>query len=168
MSARSSGCSRAWPPSRSTPNAASCAEPATAQTSFAIATARGRLCWVRWGRSRSAGADSDPSLSLDDGAPMTTEDVPYTFESMSLKGYLAYEAEPSGPRAGVLVVHDAGGLSDNIKSKTRALAGLGYVAFALDLFGDGRTVTDGLARIQELAPNLERERHVAQSRQRSR
>ena len=92
---------------------------------------------------------------------MTTEDVPYAFENMSLKGYLAYEPEPAGLRAGVLVVHDAGGLSDNIRSKTRAVAGLGYVGFALDMFGEGHTVTDGLARIQALAPNFSRWRGLA-------
>jgi dienelactone hydrolase len=94
---------------------------------------------------------------------MTTQDVPYTFEGVSLQGYLAYEPVVGRQRPGVLVVHDAGGLSENMKAKTRRLAELGYVAFALDLFGGGQPVADGMRRIQEIAPNLERWRGLAKA-----
>ena len=62
---------------------------------------------------------------------------------------------------GVLVIHDAGGLSENIKEKTRRVAALGYCAFALDLFGGGAPVTDGMKRIVEMASDLPRWRGLA-------
>jgi dienelactone hydrolase len=61
----------------------------------------------------------------------------------------------------VLVVHDAGGLSENIKEKTRRLAALGYCAFALDLFGGGEPVSDGMQRITTLAKDFKRWRGLA-------
>jgi dienelactone hydrolase len=94
---------------------------------------------------------------------MITQDIPYTYAGIALKGFLAHDPARGTPRPGVLVVHDAGGLSENIKEKTRRLAALGYVAFALDLFGDGKPVTDGLRRIQEMASNLEHWRGLSRA-----
>jgi dienelactone hydrolase len=85
---------------------------------------------------------------------MHTESIDYAHEGLALRGYLAFD-KPT-PMPGVLVVHDAGGLSDNIKEKTRRLAVLGYCAFALDLFGGGERVSDGMRRIVELTGDLPR------------
>ena len=49
-------------------------------------------------------------------------------------GYLA-EPDGPGPHPGVVVIHEAYGLNDNIKDITRRLAEAGYVALAVDLFG---------------------------------
>jgi dienelactone hydrolase len=89
-----------------------------------------------------------------------TEDIEYSYEGVRLKGFLARGDERAAPRPGVLVVHDAGGLGEHIKDKARRLAALGYVAFALDLFGDGQTVTDGLQRITALGADIPRWRGV--------
>jgi dienelactone hydrolase len=89
---------------------------------------------------------------------MHTESIDYAYEGLALRGYLAFD---QSPRPGVLVVHDAGGLSENIKEKTRRVAALGYCAFALDLFGGGQPVTDGMKRIMEIAPDLKRWRGLA-------
>ncbi len=94
-------------------------------------------------------------------ARMRTESIDYSYEAQPLRGYLAVDAAQAGRVPGVLVVHDAGGLSDNIKEKARRLAALGYCAFALDLFGEGKTVTDGMRRIGELASALPRWRGLA-------
>ncbi len=93
---------------------------------------------------------------------MRTEAIDYTYEGQALRGFLALEeARAAGPVPGVLVIHDAGGLGENIRDKTRRLASLGYCAFALDLFGDGKPVTDGMRRIGELAADLRRWRGLA-------
>ena len=94
---------------------------------------------------------------------MTEHDLDYTFEALQLKGFLAYDAARTVARPGVLVVHDAGGLGEHIKEKARRLAKLGYVAFALDMWGEGKTVTDGMRRIGELAQDLGRWRGVARA-----
>jgi carboxymethylenebutenolidase len=55
----------------------------------------------------------------------------------------AYLAAPdgTGPHAGVVVIHEAYGLNDNIKDITRRFAEAGHVALAVDLFsGRNRAV----------------------------
>lgn len=50
-------------------------------------------------------------------------------------GYLA-APDDAGPHPGVVVIHEAYGLNDNIKDITHRLAEAGYVALAVDLFTD--------------------------------
>lgn len=95
---------------------------------------------------------------------MRTESIDYSYEGLALRGFLAVGEHPSRV-PGVLVVHDAGGLGENIMEKTRRVGALGYCAFALDLFGGGAPVTDGMKRIMELAPNLARWRGLARAGQ---
>jgi dienelactone hydrolase len=54
-----------------------------------------------------------------------------------LEGRLAWDDEVAGPRPGVLVSHAWSGRSPFEDGKAEALARLGYVAFALDLYGKG-------------------------------
>jgi carboxymethylenebutenolidase len=55
-------------------------------------------------------------------------------------GYLALD-QGTGPRPGVVVIHEASGLNDQIRDVTRRLAGAGYAALAVDLFsGRNRAV----------------------------
>lgn len=92
---------------------------------------------------------------------MHTRHIDYEHEGLRLRGFFAKGEAHTTPLPGVLVVHDAGGLGPHIEEKARRLASHGYVAFALDLFGDGKTVTDGLRRIQELGADLPRWRGLA-------
>jgi dienelactone hydrolase len=56
-------------------------------------------------------------------------------EGVVLTGYLA-DGSGGRPAPGVLVAHEGGGLGRHTKERTRRLAGLGYVAFALDYYGE--------------------------------
>ena len=75
-------------------------------------------------------------------AKVVTKTVPYTYEGKTLQGYLAYDDAKKGPRPGVLVIHEWWGLNDYTRSRTRQLAEMGYVAFAADMYGDGKTTRD--------------------------
>ena len=50
-------------------------------------------------------------------------------------GFLALPDE-SGPHPGVVVIHEAYGLNENIKDITRRFADAGYAGLAVDLFAD--------------------------------
>ncbi len=63
--------------------------------------------------------------------------VEYHDGDVTLEGYLAWDDAAEGPRPGVLVVHQWKGLGDYEKRRARALAELGYVAFAIDMYGKG-------------------------------
>jgi dienelactone hydrolase len=65
---------------------------------------------------------------------MNLEAIVYNCGGMELTGYFAMPASGQ-PVPGVLVAHDASGVNDHVKSRAVSLAELGYVAFALDLYG---------------------------------
>lgn len=69
------------------------------------------------------------------------EEVTYSVDGTTLKGYLAYDAGKQGRRPGVLVVHEWWGQNDYVRRRARMLAELGYTALALDMYGDGKTAT---------------------------
>ncbi len=67
---------------------------------------------------------------------MKTQAIEYSEGGKPLRGFLAWDDARSGPRPGILVVHENTGLTDHEKERATRLAGLGYVAFACDLFGE--------------------------------
>lgn len=69
---------------------------------------------------------------------VVTEAVPYRDGDVELEGYLAYDDAVEGPRPAVIVVHEWWGLNDFAKLQARRLAELGYVAFAVDMYGKGK------------------------------
>ena len=72
-------------------------------------------------------------------AAIQTREVPYTAaDGTRLVGYHAWDDAISGPRPGVIVVHEWWGLNDYAKRRARDLAALGYSALAVDMYGDGR------------------------------
>ena len=72
------------------------------------------------------------------GAAVKTQVIEYEADGTKLKGYLAYNDAIKDKRPGVLVFHEFWGLNDYAKKRTEALAKMGYVAFAADLYGDGQ------------------------------
>jgi dienelactone hydrolase len=71
-------------------------------------------------------------------AKVVTETVSYEQGGAELQGYLAYDDSIKGRRPGVLVVHEWWGLNDYARKRVEQLAGMGYVAFGLDMYGKGR------------------------------
>ena len=65
---------------------------------------------------------------------MHTKDITYKSADKTLTGYLA-DGSKGGKAPGILVCHQGGGLRDHEKERARMLTELGYVAFALDMYG---------------------------------
>ena len=74
---------------------------------------------------------------------VVSQDVAYaTVEGTAVTGYLmAPSAGAEGAIPGLIVIHEWWGLNDNIRAMTDRLAGEGYVALAVDLYG-GQTAAD--------------------------
>jgi len=70
------------------------------------------------------------------------ENVSYGNDSAKLTGFVAYDAASDAKRPVVLVIHEWWGLNDYVKNRTRQLAKLGYLAIAVDMYGDGKMGTD--------------------------
>ena len=74
---------------------------------------------------------------------MHTETIDYQDGDTQLEGYVAWDDNIAGPRPAVLVAHDWTGRRDFAKSKAEEIASLGYVGFALDMYGKGVFGADG-------------------------
>ena len=70
-------------------------------------------------------------------AAIRSEWIDYKHGQTELRGYLAYDDTMKTPGPGVLVVHEWWGLNDYARNRVTQLARLGYVAFALDMYGEG-------------------------------
>lgn len=71
-------------------------------------------------------------------AKIMTKTISYQHDGVNLEGFLAYDDSIKGKRPAVLVVHEWWGLNDYARSRAEQLAGMGYVAFALDMYGKGK------------------------------
>jgi dienelactone hydrolase len=70
-------------------------------------------------------------------AKVQTQVVEYKHGNTVLEGYLAYDDAIKGQRPGVMIVHEWTGLGSYVKKRSEQLASLGYVAFAVDMYGKG-------------------------------
>ena len=75
-------------------------------------------------------------------AAVQVEAIAYKDGDTVLEGYLAYDDAVKSPQPLVLVVHEWWGLNDYAKGRARQLAQLGYVAFAVDMYGKGVLAKD--------------------------
>lgn len=81
---------------------------------------------------------------------ITEQTVEYSLDTLKMQGYLAYDSSAVEKMPIVLVVPEWWGLNDYTKSRARQLAELGYVAMAVDMYGNGM-VADNPTRAGELA-----------------
>src|ERR1700749_3746236 len=79
---------------------------------------------------------------------MRTETIEYNADGLHLVSHLYYDETKPSRRPGVLVFPEAFGLGDHAKGRAERIAGLGYVALACDLHGDGKTYT----QLEEVMP----------------
>lgn len=71
-------------------------------------------------------------------AAIKTEEVTYSAGGVNMKGYIAYDDAIKGKRPGVIIVHEWWGHNAYARKRANLLAQLGYTAFAIDMYGDGK------------------------------
>jgi len=96
-------------------------------------------------------------------AEVVLEPVDYKQGNTALRGWVAYDNAVQGKRPGVLIVHEWWGLTEYPKMRARKLAAEGYVAFALDMYGDGKT-TEHPAEAGEWAQAIGANQKMARER----
>ena len=69
---------------------------------------------------------------------ITGEDVTYSADTTEMHGFVAYNKAQIGKRPGILVVHEWWGHNDYTRKRAQMLAELGYVALAVDMYGNGK------------------------------
>src|SRR4051812_40769308 len=75
-------------------------------------------------------------------ATVKTEEIDYKDGDIALQGFLAYNDTAQGNAPGVLIIHEWWGHNDYARMRAKQLAEMGYVAFALDMFGKGVKAKD--------------------------
>lgn len=84
---------------------------------------------------------AETEVNVVQGPRIQSELFEYTTGGETYQGYLAHNASDDEPRPAVLVVHEWWGLDDYARSRADQLAALGFVALAVDMYGQGRTAS---------------------------
>jgi dienelactone hydrolase len=66
------------------------------------------------------------------------EMVSYQLDSSTMNNFVVYDENLEGKRPAVLVIHEWWGLNDYTKMRARELAKLGYIAMAVDMYGNNK------------------------------
>jgi dienelactone hydrolase len=86
----------------------------------------------------SNAAKESTSDSMKNAISVKEDQVSYDANGTTLKSYVAYDENKKGPRPVVLVVPEWWGLTDYPRMRARKLAEIGYLAMAVDMYGDGK------------------------------
>lgn len=78
-------------------------------------------------------------VTLNAQAEVVTKEISYHDNGTVMKGLLAYDNSTDVKRPAVLVVHEWWGHNEYARKRAKMLAKLGYTAFAVDMYGDGKT-----------------------------
>ena len=92
------------------------------------------------------GSNSTDKKSTMDSTSSTMnikeDSVTISSDGHNYKGFVAYDDNIKGKRPGVLIVHEWWGPTDYVRMRAKKLAELGYIALAVDMYGDGKMGTD--------------------------
>lgn len=91
------------------------------------------------------------------------EEVTYAADGVTLKGYIAYDANKKGKRPAILVIPEWWGNNEYPRMRARKLAELGYIAMAVDMYGEGKIAANP-DEAKTLASPLYQAPNVAKSR----
>lgn len=79
--------------------------------------------------------------------PLLEQEVAYgEGQKNNLVGFLAMPQDAAEPLPGIIVIHEWWGLNEQVKTMARRLAGEGYVALAVDLYGGAIATTPDKAQ----------------------
>ncbi len=85
-----------------------------------------------------AALSSDQQSEDENNQTIFTQTINYEVDYTKLTGFLAYDKTMNTKRPGVLVVHEWWGHNNYARKRAVMLAELGYIAFAVDMYGDGK------------------------------
>ena len=100
---------------------------------------------------KSSGSETKTEITKTEMKPVEIkeEKVTYAADSTTMIGYVAYDASSEKKRPVVLIVHEWWGLTDYPRARAKQLAELGYIAMAIDMYGNG-----AIAENPEIAQKL--------------
>ncbi len=88
--------------------------------------------------SPNASSDAELVVEVDTIPNVVGSELTYSSDTTTMKGYIAFDENLKEKRPGILVVHEWWGHNEYTRDRARMLAELGYVALAVDMYGDGQ------------------------------
>lgn len=79
------------------------------------------------------------TLTIEDNS-LVRKEIEYQFEGKKYKSYIAYYNQKEVKRPVVFILLEWWGITDYIRNRAEQIAGLGYLAVVVDMFGDGASV----------------------------
>ncbi len=89
---------------------------------------------------------------------MNTEEITYQYEDKNYVGFVAYPEKELAPL--VLIAHTWAGRDSFVEEKAKELAELGYVAMAVDMYGDGKVGSSTEENQSLMTPLVENRDHL--------
>lgn len=86
-----------------------------------------------------AASKQTSTIQKEDPVSIVGEEITYETDSILMRGYVAHNSEIDKKRPGIIVVHEWWGHDNFARKKAEKLAELGYVALAVDMYGQGKT-----------------------------
>lgn len=90
------------------------------------------------GDSTSTTSEETTTEATEMAPKLVGEEVSYKADTTAMIGFIAYDENATEKRPGILVVHEWWGHNDYVRERAKMLAELGYVALAVDMYGDGK------------------------------
>jgi dienelactone hydrolase len=82
------------------------------------------------------------TINIKKSSGMKETTITYIADGVSYNGYVVYDEQIKGKRPAILVIHEWWGLNDYTKMRAKKLAALGYIAMAVDMYGNGKLATN--------------------------
>ncbi|MEO6722020.1 MAG: dienelactone hydrolase family protein [Ferruginibacter sp.] len=82
------------------------------------------------------------SINAQKSTSIKGEEVSYLSGGKTMKSYVAYDEKQTGKRPAIIVVPEWWGINDYTKTRAKMLAELGYIAIAVDMYGEGKIAAD--------------------------
>jgi dienelactone hydrolase len=114
-------------------------------------------------QSSSKETNTDSSTTVTATPVLAEQNVTYAAGGVTMDGYVVYDSTKHGVRPAIIVIPEWWGLNDYPKMRARKLAELGYIAMAIDLYGDGK-VADNPTKAQEYANPFYQDPQMAKTR----
>lgn len=81
-----------------------------------------------------------------------TDEINYKDDNTICRGFLAYNNKYLSPQPAVLIAHDWGGRGTYACNKAIELASLGYIGFAIDMYGQAQLAVDTIEKRALMTP----------------
>ncbi|WP_028388888.1 dienelactone hydrolase family protein [Legionella fairfieldensis] len=92
---------------------------------------------------------------------MQTRIIHYNDGETLCSGFIAYEEQAQSPKPCVLVAHDWGGRTEETCNKAKKLAAMGFVGFAIDMYGEGKIGTTKIEKRALMTPLRQNRQRLA-------